>query len=504
MQCVPDFLLNESAPEAVALFTLSGDYTYRELREAAKNVASYLQSAGARKGDRVLLAADNSFFWVAAYLGILKAGLVCVPLASTISGAELSYILQSTEAQFVFLQSSTLRAHQRLLSHLSIVADKRTPQPGLEAHSIEYFPDLLARNSGGSFTPPDIEKDDLAVLIFTSGSTGQPKAVMVSHNNIIANTASIAEYLKLTKRDRILAVLPFYYCFGSSLLHTHLRVGGSVVLEPRFMYPERVLDRIIETESTGFAGVPSHFHVLLRSSSIRNRDLRTLRYVQQAGGYMAPKTITELQQALPETKIFVMYGQTEATARLSYLPPERLADKIGSIGKGIPGVQLRVLTEDGRPVSTGEIGEIVAEGENVTLGYWRDPEETARSFRHGRLYTGDLATVDSDGFIYIAGRAKEFIKSGGKRVGCRQLEQEILEFEGLTEVAVIGVPDDLLGEAVKAFVVPSNSESDFLERLYTFCRRRMQPAFVPRDIVLLNSIPKNEYGKVSKPALRQL
>ena len=167
-------------------------------------------------------------------------------------------------------------------------------------------------------------------------------------------------------------------------------------------------------------------------------------------------------------------------------------------------MRLRVLDESGRDVSDGETGEVVAEGRNVTLGYWHDPEETAKCFRNGRLHTGDLATVDADGFIYIVDRAKDFLKCGGKRVSCRQLEQQILQFEGLIEVAVIGIPDDVLGEAVKAFVVPQAPASDLSRRLHIFCKERMPAQFVPREIVILESLPKNSAGKVAKQALKTL
>jgi acyl-CoA synthetase (AMP-forming)/AMP-acid ligase II len=200
-----------------------------------------------------------------------------------------------------------------------------------------------------------------------------------------------------------------------------------------------------------------------------------------------------------------MYGQTEATARLSYLAPEILEKKLSSIGKGIPGVKLCVQNESGGEVSIGEVGEIVAEGENVARGYWRAPEESATSFRNGKLYTGDLATVDQDGFIYLVDRAKDFLKCGGKRVSCRQLEDQLLEFDALLEAAVIGVPDDVLGEAVKAFVVPQQADSKGLAgRLHLFCKERMPLELIPREIVVLDALPKNSSGKVLKQNLRTL
>jgi acyl-CoA synthetase (AMP-forming)/AMP-acid ligase II len=389
------------------------------------------------------------------------------------------------------------------LRNLNLIADRKVPQfDGVTSQN--DLDSILANAHNDAISAPSIAGGDLAALAFTSGSTSKPRGVMVSHSNIIANTNSIIEYLRLTERDRIMAVLPFCYCFGTSLLHTHLRVGGTVVVDSRFMYPEKILQRMIDARCTGFAGVPSHFQLLLRSSSMARKQFPDLRYVQQAGGHLAPAFVSELREALPTTEVFVMYGQTEATARLSFLPPEFLETKHGSIGKGIPGVKLSVLNESGQPVNPGEVGEIVAEGENVTLGYWQAPTETAKSFRDGKLYTGDLATVDADGFIYIVDRANDFIKCRGKRISCQQIEDQLLGCEELLEAAVVGIPDEILGEAVKAYVVPRDGNQVGLAgRLQQFCKENIALELHPKEIVVLPALPKNESGKVVKRELKQ-
>jgi len=220
---------------------------------------------------------------------------------------------------------------------------------------------------------------------------------MVSHSNIVANTKSIIASLHLSEHERMMTVLPFHYCFGASLLHTYLRVGGRLVLDNRFTYPDVVLENMAQQRCTSFAGVPSHYQILLRNSSLSRKHLPHLRTLLQAGGHLAPPFVHQLHETLPQARIFIMYGQTEATARLACMPPEMLATRPGSIGKAIPGVRLSILKASGEEAATGEIGEIVAEGENVTHGYWRAPEETAATFRNGKLFTGDLATMDNDG-----------------------------------------------------------------------------------------------------------
>ena len=489
------FLLAGKTPDAIALRTLTGDRTYGELTRAVAQVAAHLVETEPR-GSRVLLIAENSLFWAAAYLGVLRAGMVCVPLPPTIAAADLSYILRLTDARLAFVQARVLAGRGAEFAGVRVISE---PLPS--AASEILFPPVAA--------------NDLAALMFTSGSTGRPRGVMVSHGNIRANTESIVEYLGLTADDRMMTVLPFHYCFGTSLLHTHLRAGASLVLDSRFLYPETVLQHMTDAGCTGFAGVPSHFQILLRHSSLKTRAFPRLRHVQQAGGHLAPAFVRELREALPHARVFIMYGQTEATARLSYLPPEFLDSKPGSIGKGMPGVTLKALNAAGKEVAPGEAGEIVAEGANVALGYWGAPEESAKCFRDGKLYTGDIATVDEEGFLYILDRGKDFLKCGGVRVSCRQLEQRLLEGEGLAEAAVVGISDEILGEAVKAVVVGDNGAhcdgqcdwtlcSAARERVLRYCKEHMAPQVVPREIVFIPELPMNSAGKVDKTRLKDL
>jgi acyl-CoA synthetase (AMP-forming)/AMP-acid ligase II len=498
---VANFLLGGKDANRTALLLLDRSYTYGDLQSSAAGVAHYLISEGGRKGDRVVLASGNSFFWVSAYLGTLLAGLVSVPVAPNTATDDLEHIARLTEPRFAFLHSKVVAANVGRFGQAAVVTDAARGAAGLATS----FDDVRRHALDPHAEVPRVGSGDLAAIIFTSGSTGKPRGVKISHGNIIANTESIIQYLKLSQDDRIMAVLPFYYCFGASLLHTHLRVGGSVVLDLRFMYPDIVLKRMVETGCTGFAGVPSHYQILLRRSSLGRMSFPALRYVQQAGGHLAPVFVRELQAALPGTQIFLMYGQTEATARLSYLPPDMVALKSGSIGKAIPGVHLSVVTSEGTEARPNELGEIVAEGDSISLGYWRDPAENDAVFRDGRLHTGDLATIDEDGFLYLVDRAKDFVKCGGERVSCQSIEEQLLEFDALLEAAVIGIPDEVLGEAIKLFVVPREPGSPDLEnRLRRFCKEHLPPRLNPKTIVVLNSLPKNNAGKVLKTALRQL
>jgi acyl-coenzyme A synthetase/AMP-(fatty) acid ligase len=485
---VAEYLLSAGRDDDPAIITRVGTTTYAGLRTLVACVVSVLLMAGVGEEDRVGLLAENSPFWAACYLAILRIGAVATPFPARLGGEKLRQLSDLTGCRALCLDALRLRQHGAELSAGSdVITDANVEELQL-AEQVRVIP--LVDAPTRSVTPVDRTPDTLAALMFTSGSTGEPNAVRVSHGNIIANTDSIIEYLGLRQDDR----------FGLSLLHTHLRIGGSVVLNNASHLAEDTLDDLERFGCTGLAGVPAIYQHLLRRSSLKRRAFPALRSIQQAGGTLAPTLIEELRAAVPSARVFVMYGQTEATARLSYLPPERLDDKLGSIGRGIPGVTLEALDPAGRSVAPGEVGEIVASGANIALGYWiPDPEKD--SFRDGRLYTGDLARMDEDGYFYITGRLSEFIKPSGHRISVKEIEDALIELPDVVEVAVVGMPDPVFGEAAKAYVV-AREGSDLTEKALVDHGKRRLPAYaVPRAVEFVSELPKNAHHKVLRRAL---
>jgi long-chain acyl-CoA synthetase len=483
-----DYLLQVGDDRQQAIITKDKIHTYGELREASARLYAMLQSVGIGPGDRVGLLGDNSLFWIASYLAILKLEAVAVPLP-TVSTVE------DLHRKERFIRCSAICIEKRYRRKYRDAFDEEIVQVTegvFDAHGPTRWEDF---NNGFN-----VHQD--AALMLTSGTTARPRAVRITHRNIQANTDSIIEYLKLNSAEKMLVVLPFYYCFGTSLLHTHLRVGASLVLCNTFAYPETALDMIELTHSTELAGVPSSYQMLLRNSSFPNRKISTLHEIQQAGGKLPVVLIKELMAVLPETQIFVMYGQTEATARLSYLPPQLLNSKIGSIGHGIPGVELKVIGEDGLPVRPGEVGEIYASGDNISPGYLNDPETSAEKFIDGVLHTGDLATLDEDGFIYIVDRKSDFIKVMGRRVSSQEVEAVILERPEIVSAAAIGEQDDVQGEAIKVFVTIKQGMRITTTELINYCKTKMVRYMVPKEVIIVDRLPLNAHGKVVKAELR--
>jgi acyl-CoA synthetase (AMP-forming)/AMP-acid ligase II len=487
---VADTTLRNGKADAPAVLHGTEATTYQTLRELVHRTGcALLECSG--KGDRIGLLAENSLFCVTAYLGTIHAGRVTVPLPGDITPEMLTYIVRSTEMKYIFVSPRCRTQYQFILQELNV--------------QIIGEEDIRPVKAGARM-PEITPRENLAAIMFTSGSTGTAKGVMVTHRNIECNSADITKYMELSSSDRVMVVLPFHYCFGASLLHTHLMAGGSVVLNNLFMYPETVLDDMAQKACTGLAGVPSTYQILLRRSSFRKRELPALRWFQQAGGKLPDPFIREILDTFKTARFFLMYGQTEATARLSYLPPERLTDKLGSIGKGLPSTRLEVLQENGSPVAWGsnQVGEITAIGDNISKGYWNDEAETLKFFRNGKLYTGDLARVDEEGFIYVQDRARDFIKTCGKRVGAKELENVISELQDVIETAVIGVPHSTMGEAIKAYLVIRRDSNLSEEEVRRHIASRLELYKVPESIEFTDSLPKNSAGKILKPMLRNL
>ncbi|MFH1215970.1 MAG: class I adenylate-forming enzyme family protein [Pseudomonadota bacterium] len=502
---VYDYLLQSANryPEKPAVLHGSKRLTYHELAALARSQASWLITQNLGKGFRGGILSDDPFEYISSYFAIQLAGGIVVGLNTQTSERSLKALINDSGISVVFTQKKFHRYLSPIASQLPslklIVSDEEFPCSGANLTWMDRQAILQIDLQSADF--PVVQPGDLAQIIYTSGTTGSPKGVMLRHANLVANTSSIVSYLKLTDHDRVMAVLPFFYSYGNSVLLTHIAVGGSLAVNQNFLYPNVILDEMVEREVTGFSGVPSTFALLLNRSAINQYHFHQLRYITQAGAAMSPKLAGQLQKVFPGVEIFIMYGQTEASARLSYLPPEDLERKMGSIGRAIPGVTLQLLDRDCRPVADGETGEIVAVGENIMAGYWGKKQETDQVLRAEGLWTGDLARSDNEGYFYIVSRKSDMIKSGSHRIAPKEIEDVIHEHEAVHEVAVIGEEDDILGEKIRACVVLKPDQVCPPKELMLHCKRNL-PAFkVPHRIVFLEELPKTATGKIRKAAL---
>jgi amino acid adenylation domain-containing protein len=491
-----------STPDAVALIDGDRQLSYRELDRLANRFANVLTGSGMKRGDRVAVALENGVEMVAAYFGVLKAGGVAVPLAADPRNDRLPRAIADCRPRVCVLDGGVSDEMAKGAAALSTLLVVGAATAAVLAVSRPVEP-LLATASDAAPAVRPIDAD-LALIVYTSGSTGEPRGVMLTHRNVVANTRSIVRYLQLTERDRVMCILPFHYVYGLSLLHTHVAVGGSVVVDNRFAFPNVVLNAMHSHRVTGLAGVPSTFALLLHRSSLDATPLPDLRYVTQAGGAMPPQRLAEWLKRGPNVPFFVMYGATEASARLTYLDPAELPGRAGSIGRPIPNVEIVVRREDGSPAAAGEIGELVARGSNIARGYWNDPVETARRFDHLGYHTGDMGYADPEGFLYLVGRRHDMIKVGAHRVGAREIEDVISEYPNVHEVAVVAAPHELLGETPIAYVSLRDGETPLnRDALMSFLRDRLPAYKMPQRITVRDELPKIPgIGKIDRMSLR--
>jgi len=493
----------ERVPDKDAV--IQGDHrvTYAELWKKACGIANFLEGQGLQAGDRVGLIMENSPEYVATYYGILMAGGATIALNTAAKARDLANWIRHSESNFVFADAK----HSELKSMVDVL-DKMpvfilAGEGDKEAFSNHDWDDIKPADHPPQPSAYNDPANQLATIIYTSGTTGQPKGVMLSHRSLYKNVLSILEYLKLSENDSIVNVLPFYYSYGNSVMHIHLAVGATIILENSMLYPQKVVSLMADNQVTGFSGVPSTFNLLLSRTRLENFDLSSIRYMTQAGGPMAPANIERLKTVLPDIDFYVMYGQTEASARLSYLPPDKLWSKLGSIGIAIPGVELQIMNDEHSPVPDNVTGEIYAKGANIMMGYWKDVEATQKVMHDDWLKTGDLAYRDEDGYLYIVGRSKEMIKSGAHRISPKDIEEVILEIDGIEEVAVVGFDDDLLGQVIKAFVVLSPGAKLDKMHIMRHCKINLANYKLPKLIEFTEEIPRTASGKVRRFMLQK-
>jgi long-chain acyl-CoA synthetase len=489
---VESFLEQSAAayPDKTALVFGPRRLTYRDLDIRANRLAHALISTGVERGDRVIIYLDNSVEAVVSIFAVLKAGGVLVFANPSTKADKLEYILNNCRARAVL--TDAIRA--------PVVESCRSSASALNA-SLDYAgPDIAPHRRGIDM--------DLAALIYTSGTMGRPKGVMLTHLNLVSATRSITEYLENTPGDVILDVLPLSFTYGLTQVLTAFYIGCTLVLERSFAYPHAVLNTIAREAVTGIAIVPTISAILLQLN-LANYRLSSLRYITNAAAALPVEHIRGLRRALPHVKIYAMHGQTECI-RTTYLPPDQIDIRPASVGRGMPNEELYLVDENGNQVAPGGIGEMVVRGSNVMKGYWEMPEETARALRPGRypweqvLYTGDLFRMDSEGYLYFVSRSDEIIKTRGEKVSPKEVEEVLYRLDGVAEAAVFGIPDSILGEAVKAVLTLRPGHSLTTREVLQHCAEHMEDFMVPKLVEFRESIPKTPSGKIAKRELAEV
>ncbi|WP_338440216.1 AMP-binding protein [uncultured Aquabacterium sp.] len=519
-----DFFVHSAAqsPDHIALVSDGQRHSFGELLQRSQQLASALQGIGLQRGDRVALFLDNRVEMAVAVWAVLQAGGAFMPINPLTKADKLAYMLNDARARVLITQDN-LRGvwHAALAQNTSVDVAWVCGLQGAGGHDDgsstgreralpAFMPDASTRMAHVGVIDGGLIDQDLAAIIYTSGSTGDPKGVMLSHLNMVSACTSVSTYLGLRADDTVLCALPLAFDYGLYQLLMCARVGATLVLERSFTFPVKVLEVMVRERVTVFPGVPTMFAMLMNLQTLPSFALGHLRMITNTAAALSEAHIQRLRALFPQATLFSMYGLTECK-RVTYLPPEHLDIRPTSVGRGMPNEEVWLVDEAGQRLPHGSTGELVVRGSNVMLGYWDKPEATAQRLRPGPviggqtgapvLHTGDLFRTDSEGYLYFVARKDDIIKSRGEKVSPKEVENALYAIEGVFEAAVIGVPDDLLGQAVKAFVVCQPGVTLTEREVIRQCLSRLESFMAPKHVEFVDALPKTDTGKIKKTGL---
>jgi amino acid adenylation domain-containing protein len=496
-------------PDKVAVVCDGKCHTYADIDARVDKLARLLKARGVARGDRVALFLDNSAEMVVGVYAALRIGAVFMPVNPMTKQDKLAYLLNDSRASALVTHADLHTTWEHALAtnttvNSCIVVGTSAAAATLPQRCVPY-PEATECISSLGVEPATIDQD-LAGIIYTSGSTGDPKGVMLSHLNMVSATVSISTYLGLREDDVIICVLPLAFDYGLYQLLMAFKVGATLVLEPSFAFPVKILELMARERVTVFPGVPTVFTLLMHMNGLEKFDLAALRMITNTAAALSEEHIRRLRALFPQAALFSMYGLTECK-RVTYLPPGQLDIRPTSVGRGMPNEEVWLVDESGRRLPNGSTGELVIRGSNVMRGYWEKPEETAKRLKPGPLpgevvlYSGDLFRTDEEGWLYFVARKDDIIKSRGEKVSPREVENAIHSLEGVLDVAVIGVSDEVLGQAVKAFVVLKEGHALTEREVIRHCLGHLENFMAPKYVEFVQDLPKTDTGKVKKTGL---
>ncbi len=479
--------------------------TYGELFRIVTRISGAFRSFGTQKGDRIALLLANTIEFVYSYLAVTSMGAIAVPLNYRLTPEELEYQIAHVGAKGLILDEEywpnfeSIQGKTKGLEKVFLVGKSA----GCAGKKVLPFSDLINYRDS-YFNEKDIDGEAIAGIVFTSGTTGRPKGVMLSHRNVIANALSVSHILLINHQAKQLIITPLFHV---SALHgqlmTTLVLGATAVLFRKYS-TKGTLETMSKEKITCIVAVPTMYWFWVTYPELDKYDLSSLRIASCGGAPASPELITLIAQKFPNTKFINAGGMTECTSCAWSLPPEFALTKLGSVGFALPCVDVRVVGEKGREVGVNEAGELWYKGPNVAMGYWNNEKAWAESFSDGWLHSGDIGKVDEDGFLWLLDRAKDMIIRGGENIYCIEVENVLHTHPKIAEAAVVGVPDKIFGEKVKAFLVVREGAVVTAEQIKEFCSAKLAGYKVPEFVEFMKELPRNPSGKVEKKKLRQL
>ncbi|WP_096271633.1 o-succinylbenzoate--CoA ligase [Paucisalibacillus globulus] len=476
-------------PDRIALINEEREYTYRELSREVLKMATHLQkNFRMEKGERVVILSQNRSEYMISYFAIAQLGLVAVPLNVRLSITELTFQIQDSGARTILYENATAEQHKQLSSHVNF-------------ENAYCFGERFEKSTKELIEPCiDIENDPF-IICYTSGTTGRPKGAVLTQANVFWNALNNQYAIDITSYDRTLVLLPLFHIGGTGLFAFPTLLAGGTIIVPNRFDPGNTIQLIEEKSVTIVMGVPTIHDAIRKHVLFEEAEFKSVRWFY-SGGAPCPKELIEafLDRGLPFGQGM---GMTETSPTIFMLSKEDYRRKVGSIGKPVMFCDIALVDDDGNQVPTGEIGELLIRGPHVMKEYWGLPDKTSEALRNGWFHSGDLMRQDEEGFIYVAGRKKDMIISGGENIYPLEIEQVLKELPEINEAAVIGVTHEKWGEIPIAFISLNNGRELSVEKIQNYCMEKLAKYKVPKQFITLDDLPKNATGKIDKKALEK-
>ena len=488
------------------------EYSHNDLKECAEHLAYHLVNEGLKKGDRVAIFMNNSWQCIVSIYGITLAGGVFLVINPQTKANKLNYILNDCGAKLIISESILINELSIALKGLEninqVIISGESQLANQNGFRFKNFDETIS-NGNYSVQLPQIIPNDLAALIYTSGSTGFPKGVMMTHQSMVFTSWSLIEYLRLTEDERIMLVLPLAFDYGLYQLIMSITIGGTLLIEQSFNFPPTIFRQIEALKPTVFPGVPSIYAVMIAMNKKTGITFDSIKKVTNTAAALPEEFVADLKKIFPNALIFKMYGLTECK-RVCYLEPELNDLKPNSVGKAIPGTEVFLLSPEGNRIGPGETGILHVRGPHVMAGYWNNVELSNEMLKPGLipgeriLCAHDLFKMDDEGFLYFLGRNDDIIKTRGEKVSPVEVENAIYKIKGIREVAVLGMPEIILGESIFAFVTTYDQAVINEIEIQRVCMANLEPFMVPQEIIFLTEMPKSSNGKIDKAELKKI
>lgn len=488
-------------PDKECVIGLGKRLTYRQLDQRANSLAQGLLDLGISKGDVVAVLLHNCCEYIEITFAVNKIGAVWLPLNFRLAGDEFHYILQDAEAKGIITDSEFVPLISSICPDLPTLKDKITLDPEIMDGWVGYE-ELLDKHQGAKPLDASVGVDELHRLMYTSGTTARPKGVMLTYGNLYWKNIGHILTFGITASDRTLVVGPLYHVGGMDLPGTGvLHAGGSLIILKKFD-PKEVLETIEKEKVTNLWLSPAMTIMLFNEPSFEKYDVSSVHFIIDGGEKMPVTLIKEFKKKFPNAWFADAYGLTETVSGDTFLAKDRMLNKLGSVGKPVPHLQVRVMDENNKDVPPEELGEICLKGPKVFKGYWKNPKATAAALIDGWFHTGDIGALDEEGFLYIMDRKKDIIISGGENIASPEVERVIYELPQVLEVAVVGIPDPKWMEVPKAFVALKEGQEISSAEIVQYCLTKLAKFKVPKEIEFIEHLPRNPSGKVLKRELR--